>query len=213
MGKKIISGALTEMDRILGMAGRGSSQTDLEDGSVTQVIDIKPVVRRSLSLPSTEGIFFCYLENDHAGADSERSFIDPYEPGAAAIPPYPPSVSRDFDFYVLQIFLRATGAGSLSNGMLMATPTAVMEGWGIDDSQLPVVTNFAAPLGVFDSVITIDGSIIGITADGESVININLRIRRGCILTFSSDSGGAVVFKMVLICALQPIGLGQDVTA
>ena len=201
---------------MLGLAGADSgAETIIDTDSVTQVLDIAPVARRSLALPGTDGIFYCYFENVHGAADDESSTIDPYAPGDAAVAPYPGTVPRDLDFWVLQCSGRRTaGAGGLTSAAFVVVPsgTGIQQGWGIDDLGAAVTSVFVTVAARFDTIENVGGLFAFATEEGNTVVHINRRIPRGSNLSFHSTSGGAAEFQMILTCALLPLGLGQDVS-
>jgi len=217
MSREIDSAALTELNRVLGIAGPGSATTELDDGILNQVIDVAPIVRRSFTVGNT-GWFFFVMENVHSGADAELSSADPYGlvggavPGA--IPPYTVPVPLNLDVWLLSVMCkRSSGAGALSGAMGLLLPLAVQQGWGIDDTGAPVVEQVTLPFAFWDSIEagTTAAGAIAKTPAGEVIVKPNMRIPRGCQIRFASEAGAAAEFQMVGIIGLFPATLGQDV--
>ena len=215
MSKPIESDALDRIYRMLGLSGGAlPSGTLLDDGNVSQVLDINPIVRRSRTSAATTGWFACTLENAHAGAGDLTSSINPYEPGDAAIAPYPSSVPAGFDFWILYAILRrSAGGGDLTGGLLSIAPGNAQRGWGIDDMGAAVIATDQMQLAIFTSLnIAIGSGVLGLTPTGEVLAPVNMRVPVGNAgLFFRSEAAAAATFRMFLICGLFPEGLGQDV--
>lgn len=211
MPKKMNSDALWLLNRMLGLAGPDSgAQTELDSDRVDLVVDIGPVVRRSLALAGSDGIFWCYMENSHAAGDDEQSVADPYAP-VGNIAPYPNPVPNDLEFWLLSAGLRrSAGAGGLTDGALFIAPATTQQGWGVDDGGAAVVSSFATSVARFDAIIA-EQSAYGITEEGNPEVVIGRRLPRGTTLVFQSTSAAAADFQAVLMCALMPLGFGQDV--
>lgn len=81
MTKQMTSGALSFMDRALNLFGHGSQEQFLDDGHVSQVIDINRITGQSLGLGPDQGIVSSSLFNTHAAAGDVQQTMDPYNPG------------------------------------------------------------------------------------------------------------------------------------
>jgi len=220
--KRITSDALFLLNRMLGLAGGTPGPTELDDGNVTQVLDIIDVVRRSRTIAASQGWFFCIMDNVHAAAGALDSEIDPYTPGAAFAPnvsAYPARVGRDFDFWLYTASLvRIAGDGALDGALLRMNPTAAQMGWGIDNSGAAVAGDDPYPIGRFTAL---DSTLAardpyGIAGDGKAYISINQRIARGNLLRFTTDTSGQTVsttFRLFLTCGLFSEGIGQDIAS
>jgi len=212
--RKIISDALDQMNRVLDLAGgRPASVTELEDGSVTQVVDINPIVRRSRTIGRTTGIFNCVLENVHgAGATSESSSIDPYNAGGLNVNGYPQPVPDDMDVWVLRVsvFISVATGSNLTTADYFLRTAAEQQGLSSDDGGLAVSAAIKnLPRYHWDTVTTSGAVQNGIS--GAFCYDVPERIRRGANFRFESVATNAVETQCVLVCGLFPIGLGQDV--
>jgi len=220
--KRITSDALFLLNRMLGLAGGTPGATELDDGNVSQVLDITDVVRRSRTIASSQGWFFCIMDNVHAAAGALDSEINPYVPGAAFAPTvsaFPASVPRDFDFWLYTAsLLRIGGDGDLDGAILRMNPTAAQQGWGIDNSGAAVAGNDPYPIGRWTAL---DETLAardpyGIAGDGSAFIKVNQRIARGNLLRFTTDTSGQTAettFRLFLTCGLFSEGIGQDIAS
>lgn len=214
MGKEVDSSALVDLNRILRLAGgQMSPGTELDDGRLDQVIDVIPVVRRGLALPSTTGLFYCYLTNIHDVADDEESIENPYEiQGSHVVAPYPAPVPEDKDFWLLGAsVLPSSLSPAPSSALLFLDPIAAEQGWGADSNAAGVLSNNAQFIARWDSTLSESGFIFMVTEAGDPYVTINRRIRRGTSIRFASTSTAAGNVQCVMLCALFQIGIGQDI--
>jgi len=188
----------------------------VDDENVSLVLPIGDIIRRARANGPTGGWFEGVLENVHSGADDESSSIDPYNAGADAVPPYPRTVDPAFDIWLLGVSGQEQAAG---NGLTMAimgvNPPNHSQGWGRDDAGDPVVASPTIRIARFDGLDTATG-ITGppmITEQGLVYQPVNMRLPRGCTITFESTSAGISVFRAIFLMGLFPAGLGQDVVA
>ena len=214
--KRITSDALALLNRMLGLAGAGgkSGKTDLEDERVIQTLDITNVVRRSRTPGNTSGWFFGTLRNEHAGAGTLTSVIDPYTPTGHFVAPYPAVITRDFDVWVLTASIVSNGAaGALMDGAaLFVDPLAVDQGWGVDDMTNDAFGNDPYAIARWTGLdISQTGDPYGIAGDGGAMVKIGLRVRRGQQLRFRSDANAAANFNCVIGLGLFAEGIGQDI--
>jgi len=203
------------MQSVLGMAGRGSGQTDLDDGGLTQVIDVVPIVRRSRAPVGTSGIFAgAFVVVMGAGATTEDAAIDPYNPGALiADEPWPNPVPTDLDVWLLGASgtIAAGTAANFTEAMLNVVYAATTEAWGVDEAGDPTVeapSNFG--VAVWDSQDNIAGRIVLLSEVGAAYTKIGLRLRRGNTLRASVGASNAVTVRITVTLGLFPVGLGQD---
>lgn len=227
MGKAIDSGALTILNRILGIAGSatGSSQTDLDDGNLNQVLDVNPIVRRSRTQGNT-GWFYFLIENNHSGADDEVGTVDPYGIGTGgngAVAPYPiapvdggKGVPPGFEVHLIGVGLnRNSASGVLTGGLCSLIPPATQQGFGVDDAGAQHLAGINIILARWDSINTATaafGEGVGVTAEGNTWIPINLRVPRGSLIRLMTTSAAAAIYTMYGVVGLFPISLGQDVS-
>lgn len=227
MGKAIHSGALTILNRILGIAGSrtGASQTDLDDGNLSQVLNVNPIVRRSRT-PGNTGWFYFLIENNHAGADDEVGTVDPYGIGAGgngAVAPYPiapvdggKGVPPDLEVHLIGVGLnRNSASGALAGALCAIIPLTTQQGFGVDDAGAQHLAGININVARWDSInsaTTAFGEGVGVSATGVPFVPVNMRIPRGALIRFSSTSGAAAIFTMYGVLGLFPISLGQDVS-
>jgi len=212
----IKSGLLLRISQLIGGPPVGGP-TVLDDDSVSLTMPVLPeIARRSLIQGPLTGWYTSVMENVHSAADGELSSINPYEPGAAAVAPYPESVPDDFDVWLLKAFAqRSSGSGALTMGYLDMNPVTHQQGWGIDDAGAPVIDEPPVVLARWDSVeavVTVAGATEpAMTEAGDTMVDVNIRIARGALLRFSTESAAAAEFQCLLLMGLFPSGLGQDV--
>lgn len=219
MAQKVKSDALSVVQRALGLTGTpASGDTEFLEGTLDQVIDVGPLVRRGRTLAGTGGIFRGILRNVHPGADSKSSGIAPYAAlEANVVAPFPAVVPPEFDVWLLTAGVRRfTGSGALSRCFLVMTN--VLQGFGINDSGAPVVgVNEIIPLAYWDDL-QVSTDTIGVTTSMGPLRKLGIRIPRIGVLpaapvglSFRSTSAGAATFDCLLLMGLFPVGLGQDV--
>lgn len=217
MSKPIESDALDRVYRMLGLSGGLPRGTLLDDGNVSQVLNLNDIIRRSRTQAGNTGWFKCVMQNVHTGAGALTSTIDPYNPGDAAVAPFEAVAPRGFDFWILMAMLRrTTGAGTLDDAALSMNPGAGQVGWAVDSSD-NLAGNFAAhyPLVQWTALQAVAGQSYGLVGEGGYISHVGLRVPRGMgadSLQFRSDAAGAAAtFQCSLICGLFVEGLGQDV--
>lgn len=216
MTRPVDSGALTLVNRILKIAGSGfgAAQTDLDDGHLDQVLNVNEIVRRSRTT-GRDGLFYSVQLNAHAGADAELSFVNPY----AAIGSrngWPAIVPNHLEVWLLEASLRETGVGGgLTDAVLLMQGPAVAQGFGQNDGAVAVVITMNHILARWDSLVIANTDVgpYGITADGDPVQRINMRMPRDTSVQFITESAAAATFECTCIWGLFPIALGQDVKA
>lgn len=218
MSKEVDSGALTLLNRMLGLAGQGSAQTLLEDGTLNQTLDVAATVRRSRTIAGSDGGLFSFsMENEHgAGATDRVTNVDVYGTGGTAENGVPPIVPSDLEWFLLYAGLITTGGTSslFTEGVasLLFTPGMIgfsrqSSGGAASNANLDI----PIPLGRWDLLSTADGSSgVGVQEDGAVMQRIGIRIRRGSSIRFNSAAGGVVDVALVGVAALVPIVLGQD---
>lgn len=215
MSKEVDSGALRTINRVLGIAGATSPGTELETEQIVQTLDLNPYVRRGRVVGNLSGWYMGLLQNVHVAAGDLDSLIDPYEPGDSAIAPYPASVPRGWDVWVLGICLdRSTGAGTLAGAVVGLNPLGRSQGWGQNNSGAGVGSTPNMPIARFVSVnADAAGTLaIGVSGNGSTYVETRLRVPRGATLTLDTTAAGAsATFRALFFCGVFPEGLGQDV--
>jgi len=84
VAKQLTSGALEFVNRALGLFGKGSQETFLEDGNVQQLLEISRLAAASQALGPAQGFFDGTLRMIHIAAGDIREIMDPYSPGTRA---------------------------------------------------------------------------------------------------------------------------------
>lgn len=215
MGKPIESDALDRVYRILGLSGGALPKgTLLDDGNVSQVLDLNPIIRRSRTPAATSGWFVGILNTIHAAAGRIATSINPYTTGDN-VEPYPSPVPRGFDVWVLGAsIIRLSGAGDLDGAVLQLDPSPSQQGWGVDNTGAAVVQTLAIPIARFGPLDTSIASELAFAFNpegGQSMIKVMTRVPRGATLRVATDATAAATFQTQLICGLFVESLGQDV--
>ena len=218
MPRDIDSDALTSLNRVLGIAGSrlGAQTTELDDGNLTQVLDVNEIVRRSRTLQDFDGIYFGVIRNVHAGAGELITSVDPYALPVGAGPGFPTNITAQtgLELWLIGASLyRISGTGTLDGATLELIFDSPQQAFGVDDSGAAVATTGGIPLAHWDSILTTITSNPGITEQGEVYIPMGIRLARASIgLRFISDvAGAAATMQTNIILGLFPAGLGQDV--
>jgi len=210
--KRVSSDALSSVNDALGLTGRGSANTEMTDGTLDQVLDVGPLIRRGRTPAATGGLFHCAFENVHAGAGDIANFIDPYEPGALGVEPYGPSVPRWFDLWVIGVNAnRRSGTGTIAGSFVFDFGNA---GWGRDDSGVFVdpLNQGSQSLMIWNQVFSAGGLDI-LTNNASVAINPGgVRIPRspGVFLGFLTTASALSTYTAQCTIGLFPNGLGQD---
>ncbi len=217
MTREIDSGALLSLNRILGIAGQGSGSTELDDGNLTQVIDVAPVVRRSRVLGATAsgGYWYWVQQHVHAAAGVLSSEIDFYDP---AFPQngYPASVPKDYDVWIGSFSGRRTaGAGTLGTARLGIDPNSTSQCTGIDDSGAEVTNTQAQAIYEWDQL---SSGVSGIPPAFQNSLTLAVqdhrawRVPRGStVACWTNAVGASATFLFQGWLGLFPEGLGQDI--
>lgn len=215
MAKIVSSTALAPLNKALGLAGSGDSQTELQDGILDQVLDVGPIARRGGSVSTSEGIFRVTLRNVHAGAGVLDTSWQPYTPAAAGrAAPYPTVVPDTLDFYLLGVSIeRVSGGGALNDAAVRVTN--LLLGFGIDNSGAGVVPTSVLTVAAYNGLNTAVTPVYGLLDSKQPFQKPMIRIpRRGAVaspfIVFNSDSSGIATFDCVMLVGLFPIALGQD---
>lgn len=212
MSKAVDSQALVGLNRILGLAGAGSTETFLEDGLLQQTYDVGDVVRRSRTQAGSAGWFYAMFKNTHAGAVGKQSTINPYATTVGqGLNSWQSPVEAGFDVWLMYATMQRASGGGLNAAVLMLVPSADMQCFGIDNVGSGVTSTTKMPVAFWDSVDSVTGEDFGLTESGEMVVNINKRIRRGTTITYATDSAATAVFSMTAVFGLFPAGMGQDI--
>lgn len=209
---------LRHISKLFGLSQQAlSGVTLIDDENIAMVLDVNPLVRRGLTEANLTGWYEGILLNVHSAGDAEISQINPYEPGSAAVAPYPATVPLDFDVWLLGVGgVRNDGAGGLTEAIVQVNPEATTVGWARDDSG----ASAAGPSPAFSVARFTDLATTGvgtinddpmITAQGECWVPVGIRLPRRSVLEFHSLSAAAAEFTAIFLMGLFPATLGQDV--
>ena len=205
--------ALDRLARVFGI-GSPEGQAFLDDGNISQVLEISPLSRRGLA-PFKGGLFYIRMRNDHPAAGELQSFVNPYTP----VNPqngYPAVVDPlQFDVYFL-------GASVFTNG---ANPTTwaqiALDFQGVDQGASDIAAGGAiapvdAEVGLlswtdFTTMVAVNG-LGGLTSGGVMFQAMRMRVPPQASLTFRTEvTVGAVVTHAFCAMGIFPASLGQDV--
>lgn len=204
--RQMDSGALTELSKILQLGGGGEQTTELDDGNVSQVLDIEHVIRRSLTPAASRGLFWFGFSNTHAGAGVISSTLNPFAVDVGANG-FPTIIPPGFDFWHIYSHLRqVSGAIALSGATIEIIQQGVERGKGFAASSV-------SPLGIWTDIELLTGENYGITAQGETIIRFPTRLRPGSIFRFLTNATGVAIYRGVTVVGLFPAGMGQDVVS
>jgi len=215
MGREIDSQALFTINRVLGLAGTGAAQqTILDDGDLTQVLDVNPFVRRGMTLASRTGIYFGIFRNVHGAGGLINNIINPYEaPNSRDGFPAVITVQSGLELWLLGASgERLSGAGGLDEGLLQILFSSDQQAFGSDDSGGAVASSANLHVARWDGVSTATTTNALVMEDGSTFARIGIRLSRLATgLRFISDASAAATFQLNVMMGLFPTGLGQDV--
>lgn len=213
MTQEFDSAGLTLIQRALNLSGvDAEQQTFLQDGDVSQVVDVGQFARRSLS-PFRVGIFSILLQNTHPGAGDLQSFADPYNPinSHNGYPnPVDPNVS---EIWVGDVQVNTTAGPNVTHSMFGYDAEAEFQ--GVSDTAVggPVApANRRQTFAVFNDFTTVDstGVEFGQMSDGNFSYMYRRRWQAGATLIHRSAATGVAGVNMIIQCYIGPVGMGQD---
>ena len=218
----IDTSALTVMRRALGIAGTGSGHTELDDDNLSQVIDVVPISRRSLAFGS--GIWQMQMQFVHSNTTGRNIIFDPYQPStiAGGTPAnkngYPTVVPQGFDVWLIAMSMTTNNATDFSSVTAGIITTASASGMMIKNVNgvftSPAGSAIEFPLAHWDTTdVMTNGTIAGLTIQGDLVAQVGYRLRRGERISADSvtDGAGSTTNNLTLTLGLFPVALGQDV--
>lgn len=207
--KKIDSQALDSLVRALGLSGPGSPITELTDGIVDQVIDVKDIIRRSRTQAQTAGIYTGMLRNAHTGATSLTATLAPFNATTTARAPYPAPMPADFDVWLLTAAVTQLSGGGTLSGALRVNCTARIMGLTTTGAAVASVQNVA-----FWNTVVVEATTFGTKSGTTTPLqNIGMRLPRDPLtqIVFGSTSSATATFDCFITLGVFPVGLGQDV--
>lgn len=221
MTKRIDSDALSLINRALALAGSGAQRTVLDDGNVSQILDVRPFAGRSIP-PGDGGLFVLLFRHVHTGAGSLATGVDPYQrvppaTGAPGIPPFPVPVPRSFDIWLDSASLTQSDSADFGSALLELAVPAVNQGIATSNTAGTIAPLLAAtptpPLMEWSTAIAAGGVGIAVSTEGETLQPIRQRIRRGTTLTARSTAivAGTISIDISILFNLIPVGMPQNV--
>jgi len=210
--KVVDSDALAIANKALGLTGAGAPETEITDGTVDQVLDVGPIVRRGRTHAGRSGIFTAVLQNVHdVGAESKNVSVNPFAlADDVAIAPYPQIMPDTFDVWLLAAYInQVSGSGTLTASLSMQMAS---QGWGIDNGGTPIVSTPEFVLAYWDALVT-EGVEFALRNGARGPTTFpGLRVPRnaGVFLRFRSTSSAIATFNCNLLLGVFPVSLGQD---
>jgi len=204
--------ALDQVASTLGLTGAGALQTQLEDGSVIQTLDVAPFVRRGRTQSPQDGIWSAVLRNTHSGADTEESTGRPFN-AVGIINGYPPAVPRGtatVDIWLLTASVRQESGGGTIQAILSLNAAQQTQGWGEDDAGVAVVNSDQWALALWDTIVVGGRDTIATQESGSPLARLGIRMPFNSQVRFETISSEAAVFDCQLTLGIFPNGLGQD---
>ena len=224
MTKLIDSDALGTLTKSLGLSGAGAPETELDDGTVHQTLDITGSVRRGRSLAGSDGMFVFMLLNTHVAPGTLLTSFYPYNADrfadGIAQPPYPAPMPAQFDVWLLGASMtRFEAVGNLIEASLLLR--GIQPAGGVSGLSTPVTvtgTSFYVARWPGPIIDTLNGDYAPL---GDLTIfrKIGVRIPRlapaaagQAEIRFESNTDlvGTVNFACIVLIGVFPIGLGQD---
>ena len=209
--KKVNSQNLSAVDAMLGITGVGSQQTELDDGNLQQMIDVVPAARRGGTLGPTGGLFYGLMQNVHTDAESLTTTVFPFNMTTGLLAAYPSPLQPQFDLWIIAAGIRLESGGGTYISQLNYDQTALVQGWGLDDSGAAVTGISRVCLGVWDELLAGPGATIGLLENGDSLLKIGLRMSRQSSLRFAGTSSLTITMNCDVLFGLFPAATGQDV--
>lgn len=221
MTQEVDSGALEQIDQSYGLAGGGSQTTDLADESISQVLSVGEMNRRSrapFASQGCKGLMMANLRNQHPGAGELQSFVMPYAPvnahnGYQGVDP------RQFDIWIV-------GASSFCSAGFGANVTFGLLGFDIPISLFSMSSlATGGPVSIMEQeqpimgwheytafpTVALDAAATGGAAFEELVwLPQHMRMPTDTEITFRSEASGVVDVTCLVQMAIFPSAVGQD---
>lgn len=217
MAQEFEGASLSGINEAFGLSGVDAEQTTLlDDGNVSQVLDIGEPARRARAPAGASGLFHAKLVNVHVASGELLSFADPYAP---AFPQngYPSPIGAEFDIWLLgaSVGIQA-GSGAVVNWMTLGIDTRLEFQMFSDTAAGGAVApaNEEQVLAAWDEFTILNGTPEnwGLTSAGVAYQAMRFRVpRTGGALLFRSEVSVASTATMILNLGIFPASLGQDV--
>lgn len=206
---------LTLVQRLYRFATQGlSGITEVDTDHVSQVLPIVPeILRRSMTVTSSQGVGVALFKNEHAGAGQLTTTINPYTTDNVGNGyPSPVDFTRNDVWIIGASVDRTAGAGTLDAALLEIQFSSDQGFFGEHDDGSSKVGGADMPVARWDSIDTTTNRGNALTEQGQPYVPINLRLARGTVIAFISDVAGASAdIQCNLIVGLFPQGMGQDI--
>lgn len=210
--KRITSQALDLVNRVLGLTGAGSPETQLTDGIVDQALDINPIIRRGLTPAASTGLYTGRISNIHAGSGTITTTVEPYNVATGATGSFTAPIPAGLEIWLLTAAVRqVSGTGTLAALLHVAWP-GTNRGFGVDSAGAAIGGGADYAVALWDSVLAAPGMTVGLLESGAPLAKIGLRFPRGGgTMSFSTTASALATFDCHIVLGLFPISLGQDV--
>lgn len=205
MGKRVDSQALGIVDRTLGLAGKGSPVTELEDGQLVQTFDTVPAIRRGRTVADSSGMFSASIQNVHVGASDVSETLDLYNltSGIDATPPFPGPVPRGFDLWVVNSTMLKSANDAAEVIALMQLPFT---------RSINIIGAQNHALAFYQDHVFVNGQryMFQAASTGTWAQNQPRRIPRGALLRLDSTAAASLTVSWVILIGMFPEAIGQD---
>jgi len=219
--REIDTGALDRVALAMGI-GAPSTATRLvafDDDYLQQVLDVGPLIRRSVSPKPLDGLYMANLQNEHAAADSTEEFsLDPYsmeQTGGGLIGGlWPAPIPPGMDVWIISL------SGIQSGGAAADFESGLLDiQWPVEanafDSAASLSTVRTMNVASFNGVLSlINGTVRRLTQVGTGLAELSpcFRVPRGGNIRWRTrnKNAGAQTLEMHIGLGLMAAGLGQD---
>jgi len=187
-----------------------SPPVELDDTMLSMMLDTNNIIARSLA--DATGLFWFCWQMTHAGADSQSEDVNPYAVGSTlARGPYPASLRGEFDVWLVSAYGRVSVESAFTDAGIsynLIDPVA----FRVSQTGAAITGTPPDPLLVhFDSADNQGGNAF-LVSDGKSVAPIGLRVPRDSAIRVDTKASAAVAIDIMILAAVFPAGLGQDVS-
>ncbi len=212
--KAVDSVALEAVNKALGLAGPGAQVTELEDGLISQVLDISKLVGRGRA-PISDGVKVAIFRTVHGVADDQVVAVDPYFTNSvpASSPNWPVPVVAGFDVWVLGASLQGIVSPTNINDAYLGLVGDISGDAAFTQDQAGgAVTSgtIRIPLAAWDRTLPFGGFDFGVFDSVANMPRIMTRVPRGMTIEYRCESGGATTSQCTILLGIYPVGLGQD---
>jgi len=206
--RQVTSQALDIVAEVLGLGRGGAPETQFEDGTLQQTLEVSQLVRRGKTLADSQGLWAVEIANVHVGASTINTNHDPYALASGVeLAPYPTPIPRGFDFWLLYASVISSGAG-------LITAATVNSNWPVAKTAFVAASATFHVLAAWDGDVLI-GTLARMMDAGGEIKTIHQKIgvripRGGTTIGFASVSSAAGTATLQMVVGLFPAGLGQD---